>query len=332
MKKMLPILIIISLMIGIAACNKPTASNTNTTKEELPLIISQENTAKTDEEKPKEEPKQQEDKNKDNIQPEIKYPDPNSKVPGPIEVKDKEILDTLKQAKFYASIPSYNYFRYNSENLDIERKSELDEAFNKYLKERIINKTTWLFLTGSQFTVDIKNYEVYTLKEKIGDLNIGDFYVVPKVKITNIKLNNVPKSKYEEVSNTIIPRGMSGMKFITDEVIYSEWISKGLPLITINTNKFMFIDELLKYVSYDSPEIKYILNAPDYQFIVGGEFSPKTSFAPLYLKGKIVLIDDNFNPLFWIKYKIEGDGTQLMEKFRESNAKEFIQWAKDNLK
>jgi len=327
MKKMLPILIIISLMIGIAACNKPTASNTNTTKEELPLIISQENTAKTDEEKPKEEPKQQEDKNKDNIQPEIKYPDPNSKVPGPIEVQDKEILDILKAEKFYASIPSYNYFKYY--DLKLERRADLDEAINDLLKKQITSSSTWILSTGTQFTVTSEGYEAYILGEQWDTFKKGELCAIPKIKITNFKSKNIPSSKYEEVINTILPGKILNIKFITDKTLLYQGPGKGVPFAKIEKEKLILIDELLKYVPYDSHEIRYILNIPYYKIIKTDETAPKVVFnkdlyVPFYEKGAIILVDDNFNPLFWVKYRFEGDEKVAKEKTRESNAKEFI--------
>lgn len=339
MKRIIALLITVILLVSLAGCQKPVANNAP--KEEQPLVISENNkNTNTDEEKNKEkEPVQQEqqkeDKNKDNIQPEIKYPDPNSKVPGPIEVKDKEILDSLKQAKFYASIPSYNYLKYY--DLKLERRADLDQAINDFLKKQITNTSTWILSTGTQFTVTSEGYKAYTLGEQWDTFKKGELCVIPKIKITNFKSKNIPSSKYEEVINTILPRKILNIKFITDKSLLLQSPGKGFPFMAIVKDKLILIDELLKYVPYDSPEIRYILNIPDYKIISLREMAPKVTFneshySPFYEKGSIILIDDNFNPLFWVKYRFEGDEKVAKEKTRESNAKEFIQWAKDNLK
>ncbi|MGB9802143.1 MAG: hypothetical protein ACPLSX_04170, partial [Arcobacter sp.] len=59
MKKILVFLIMISLVLSFAGCNKTATANEP--KEEAPLIISQDNTAdKNEKEEPAEEPKQEE--------------------------------------------------------------------------------------------------------------------------------------------------------------------------------------------------------------------------------------------------------------------------------
>ncbi|MGB9801454.1 MAG: hypothetical protein ACPLSX_00700 [Arcobacter sp.] len=335
MKKIIALLIAAALMLSLIGCHKSAVNNTP--KEEPPLVVSEndKNTNTNEEETKKEELKQEENKNKDDIQSEIKYPDPNSKVPPPIEVKDKKVLDTLKAEKFYASIPSYNYFKYY--DLKLERRADLDQAVNDLLKKQITNTSTWILLTGTQFTATVESYEAYTLEEQWDAFKKGGLCVIPKIKITNFKSQNIPSSKYQEVINTILPDKVLNIKFITDKTLLYQGPGKGFPYAYMIKNKLILIDELLKYVPYDSPEIKYILNVPDYKIIYSFETAGKVTvkeslYVPFYEEGTIILIDDNFNPLFWVKYRFEGDEKVVREKTRESNAKEFIQWAKDNLK
>jgi hypothetical protein len=338
MKKTVALLMVVVLLVSLVGCQK------NTPKEEQPLIVSEnnKNTNINEEETKKGELMQDElqKKDKDTLKPGIDYPDPVKNVPGPYEVRDKKVLgepafesmhmveNILKSEKFRASIPSYNYFKLY--NLDKERREDLDKIFNEYIKSKT-KPTTFIFSTGTSFTVVPKYFKVYTLKEQWLDYKPGEYVVIPEIEIKNFTSKNIPVSNTEEVINTMIPYPIWGIRFISDNILYG--FPDKTPDAWVNVGKLVLIDELLRYVPYNSPIVSYVINRP-VTFIIdsaGATGYLGHPFVAKYLV-TVILVDENFNPLFYVKIKMEGTDTKQKEVVRDSNAKQFIEWAEKNLK
>ncbi|MBE3578989.1 MAG: hypothetical protein IMW83_03825 [Caldanaerobacter subterraneus] len=348
MKRIVALLIIAVLLVGLPACKKPVANNIP--KEKQPLVVSENNgntntdKEKTKEEKPVQEEQQKEDKN--TLKPGVDYPDPTKNVPGPYQVKDKKVFgepafesmhmveNVLKSSKLTFSIhPNYIYDSFklrNLDKLDKEHREDLDEMFNNYIKSRT-KPITFTFSTGTSFAVVPKDFKVYTLKEQWFDYKPGEYVVIPENEIKNFASKNIPASNTKEIINTIIPNPILGIRFISDNILYG--YPEKTPYLDVNFSKLVLIDELLRYVPYNSPIISYVINKP-MAFIIDSTGATGYSGHPFVAKyfTTVILVDENFNPLFYVKLKMEGTDTELKEVARDSNTKQFIEWAEKNLK
>ncbi|KHO61876.1 hypothetical protein THYS13_23440 [Thermoanaerobacter sp. YS13] len=203
---------------------------------------------------------------------------------------------------------------------------------NRYFKDGV----QFVLLDKSYLKLDFENMKVYDYKEttpygKPGDLKI---YTNPKIQL--LKSNVIPKEA-EKYILKVCTYYLIDVKLVNNElVIPREEMEKYLiiegklnyPLVNTILFNALLLDESLKYSSFNSNVIKF-LYADNINYDKSGieniPNNPNKTIVEIFVNNKLPNKTIYLKSLF--KYK---DG-KFYEIKRESNVKEYVEWAKKNL-
>ncbi|AEM79742.1 hypothetical protein [Thermoanaerobacter wiegelii] len=220
------------------------------------------------------------------------------------------------------------YFQYERKDL-----SPLLEDFkNRYFKDGV----QFVLLDNSCLKIVLENLKVYDYKEnapygKPGDLRV---YANPKIQLLNSNIIPKEAEKYILKTRTYY---LIDLKLLNDKLIIPQeemeryFIIEGklnYPLINTVLFNTLLLDEALKYASINDNSIKF-LYANDINYDKSSiENEPNN-------RGKItvtVFVNNKLpNKVIYIKSVFQYKDGKFYEIKRESNVKEYVEWAKKNL-
>jgi len=194
----------------------------------------------------------------------------------------------------------------------------------------------FVLLDKSYLKLDFENMKVYDYREplpygKPGDLKI---YVTPKIQIVKSNIISKEAEKYILKVRTYY---LTDVKLVNNElVIPREEMEKYLiiegklnyPLVNTILFNTLLLDESLKYSSFNSNVIKFLyadnINY-DKSSIENIPNNPNKIIVNIFVNNKLP------NKTIYLKSLFEYKDGKFYEIKRESNVKEYVEWAKKNL-
>jgi len=207
----------------------------------------------------------------------------------------------------------------------MKQRTDLKPLADKFVKKYYNKEIKIVLRNGTEFSGSIKNavvaeYVQDDLGHKKGDLVLlGDFV------IDSFKSPKIPKEAFVH-KNTQLQ--LSKVYVANGELIDDNKKISGKPSILFDLTPLLddviIADEITRYSQYTSPETKFLMSERIYREISGEEGIREGSF--------FIKIKNKFgNNYVYIKSYFKIDGLNFYEIKRESNVKEYVEWAKKNL-
>jgi len=203
----------------------------------------------------------------------------------------------------------------------MKQRPDLQPLADKFLKEHYDKEIKFVLKNGTEFSGSINNVIVaeYT-KDDLGNRK-GDLVLIGNFTVNSFQSPKIPKEAFIHKS---VQAQISEVNIINGKLVEEH---KKPPLfleLTPLIDDIIIADEITHYFQYSSPETKFLMSDKMSRSMTGKQEGTEGIF---FVKAR-----NKFNNKdFYIKSYFEYKDGKFYEVKRESNVKEYVEWAKKNL-
>ncbi|SHF28071.1 hypothetical protein SAMN02745195_02495 [Thermoanaerobacter uzonensis DSM 18761] len=203
----------------------------------------------------------------------------------------------------------------------MKQRPDLQPLADKFLEKHYNKEIKFILKNGTEFSGSIKNVVVAEyIKDDLSHKE-GDLVLIGNFIVNSFQSSKIPKEVFIHKN---VQLQLSKIYIVNGELVED---NKKPPLfleLTPLIDDVVIADEVTHYFQYTSPETKFLMSDKAYRSISGSEEGTKGKLS-IEIKNKLN------NKDLYIKSYFNINGLNFSEIKRESNVKEYVEWAKKNL-
>ncbi|HHW56755.1 MAG TPA: hypothetical protein GXX15_03590 [Clostridia bacterium] len=208
----------------------------------------------------------------------------------------------------------------------MKEKTELQPMVDEYVKKYYDKEIRFILENGTKLSGKIKN--VVAIEYTSDDIfaKKGDLALLGTFAIDSFESHTLPTRVLNFTDNKVY---LGKVTIKEGKIMGSDVEKMGKPFILGVVDSIVrdiiIADEITKYTKFDSLETKFLMND---RILIDGTAEGDTNGGRIAIK-----INNKFNgkPVYISSYFESKDGFTFYEIKRESNVKEYVEWAKKNL-